>query len=373
MPAPKTITWTMDPHTNAKHVILEKYLQAWLPIMAITSERIVVLDGFAGPGEYAGGQKGSPLIALDALLNHSYEQLRDKEVVYIFVEKDEARCEHLKGVLAARTLPPRVKVHVYCGMFDETLCDLLNVLEEQNTWLAPTFAFIDPFGYSHTPMSTIARLMQHPKCEVFINFMYEEVNRFITHPNAAHQATIDRLFGTEEWRSIDWKALTPQERESAMGDLYTRQLKNAGGVRYVRSFRMVNTGNRTDYLLFFGTSHLKGLNKMKQAMWKVDDSGSYQYSDCTDSNQPTLFVFEPDFEPFRLQLLSHFSGKVVAVQDVEDYVIAETAYHSGQYKKNALKVLEKEGLVTAVAPPSGRKAGTYSDKNMRLRFANTPS
>ena len=33
MSAPKTILWAMDDHTRAKHEILRRYLDAWLPIM----------------------------------------------------------------------------------------------------------------------------------------------------------------------------------------------------------------------------------------------------------------------------------------------------------------------------------------------------
>jgi three-Cys-motif partner protein len=63
--APKDIVWPLEPHTKGKHEVLRHYLEAWFPILGFTQGRIVFIDGFAGPGEYAGGEKGSPLIALD--------------------------------------------------------------------------------------------------------------------------------------------------------------------------------------------------------------------------------------------------------------------------------------------------------------------
>jgi three-Cys-motif partner protein len=52
MAAPKTPVWSIDAHTKAKHEILRRYLQAWFPILASFSGRIIYLGGFAGPGVY---------------------------------------------------------------------------------------------------------------------------------------------------------------------------------------------------------------------------------------------------------------------------------------------------------------------------------
>lgn len=66
----KTVIWKMQPHTEMKHIILKKYLDAWLPIMANTNKKILYIDGFAGPGEYKNGEIGSPIIAINAIKNH---------------------------------------------------------------------------------------------------------------------------------------------------------------------------------------------------------------------------------------------------------------------------------------------------------------
>ena len=63
---PKDTIWPIEPHTAAKHQILRKYLDAWLPILGTYNNRMLYIDGFAGPGEYTGGEPGSPIIALEA-------------------------------------------------------------------------------------------------------------------------------------------------------------------------------------------------------------------------------------------------------------------------------------------------------------------
>jgi three-Cys-motif partner protein len=283
MSGPKTVVWALDEHTRAKHEILRRYLQGWLPIMTTYNGKIVFIDGFAGPGEYAGGESGSPIIAIDTFLNHSHQKIRDKEVIFLFIEQDKARCKHLEMLLSKRAqrhlFPTKSTYHVLQGNFNATMDDLLTGIEDKQASLAPTFAFIDPFGFSHTPMSTIKRLMDHPKCEVLITFMYEEINRFLTANYTNKETYYNELFGTTEWKDIVQVALSnkalntklsSKDRATMIHDLYQRQLKMVAGARYVRSFRMRNKHNSTDYFLFFATNNLLGMDKMKCSMCSVD-------------------------------------------------------------------------------------------------------
>jgi three-Cys-motif partner protein len=68
---PKDTLWPLDPHTLGKHLVLKAYLDAWFPIMGRWNGRILFIDGFAGPGEYKNGERGSPLIALKSLMDHA--------------------------------------------------------------------------------------------------------------------------------------------------------------------------------------------------------------------------------------------------------------------------------------------------------------
>lgn len=108
--------------------------------------------------------------------------------------------------------------------------------------------------------------------------MYEEINRFLDH--ADHQGTYDELFGTKEWRRV-LDVSNSDERRRQIHDTYLAQLQHEA--KFVRSFEMLNMGNRTDYFLFFASNNQCGLEKMKEAMWQVDKSGTFQFSDYTDA------------------------------------------------------------------------------------------
>ena len=95
-----------SPIREPKHRILTGYLDAWLPIMGTTQGRVVVVDGFAGPGRYEGGEPGSPLLMLNALLEHKAASTITAEVVYLFIEARPASATATSRLRSPPAPPP---------------------------------------------------------------------------------------------------------------------------------------------------------------------------------------------------------------------------------------------------------------------------
>jgi three-Cys-motif partner protein len=61
--------WYIKEHTRVKHEILKLYLRPWAKILGRQNKRLIILDGFAGRGEYfENGHTvvcGSPIIFMD--------------------------------------------------------------------------------------------------------------------------------------------------------------------------------------------------------------------------------------------------------------------------------------------------------------------
>src|SRR5205823_3105775 len=152
--------------------------------MGFSNDRIIFIDGFAGPGVYEGGEEGSPVIALRALLEHSAKDRFRAEVVYLLIDNDPKRVAKLKEVVAplVAALPRTCRVHVELGDCVEVLSRLLDDLDENEQRLAPAFVMLDPFGVAYTPMSMVGRLLRKPKVEIYLSFMYEAINRHLTAP-----------------------------------------------------------------------------------------------------------------------------------------------------------------------------------------------
>jgi three-Cys-motif partner protein len=322
---------------------------------------ILYIDGFAGPGEYAGGEAGSPIIALDTALG--FKPPLSAKVHFLFVEISLDRAEHLRHQVALRTLPPNFKVIVEGGATFEAAFEKRRPTFLRGGRLMPTFAFIDPFGWTGAPFSLVKQILAQRNCEVFVNFMYEEINRFISHPSQV--ANFDGFFGADEWRLCVAQS-DPRERNRLLHDLYLRQLQTQAA--FVRSFEMSNARDVTDYYLFYATNELLGLKKMKEAMWKADESGEFRFSDATDPDQLVLFEKAPNLPTLQAQIIAKFSGQQVPVGDVEKFVVVDTAFRESHYKA-ILKALEKAGALIAVNAGPGRRAGTFGDPAMLVRFA----
>ena len=185
---------------------------------------------------------------------------------FVFVEKDEERAGILREIVGSLDVPNNFRIKVNSGeSFEAAFGTILDSYQDQQ--LPPTFAFIDPFGWSGVSLSIIRDIMGNRSCEVLVNFMYEEINRFLGHPD--QERSFNRFFGTDEWRE-GIRLTDPRRRNRFLHDLYVRQLRDAAGAKYVRSFEMRNDRDVVDYYLFYATKRILGLKKMKEAMWKVD-------------------------------------------------------------------------------------------------------
>lgn len=337
MATPKDTIWEIDLHTLAKHEILRRYLGAWFPILSTYNRRVVYIDGFCGPGKYKGGEAGSPVVALKEALKHN-ERLASNQLTFLFVDERADRIVHLKNELSSFPLPSNFLVYPVTGKFECELTDLLDRLASSGAQLAPTFAFIDPFGFKGLPFSLVRRLLKNSKTEIFVNVMIGFINRFLEHPDSQIQQYIVDLFGTEEVLQIAQKS---GNRIAELRLLYQAQLSKYA--RFVRYFEMRDCHNKTIYYLFFASNHPLGHVKMKEAFWKVDTASGFCFSDATDPNQYVLFEID-ETPKLATDLANTFANQRVPVDQVQSYVEDETPFIA-THMRRALKLLEEENKI----------------------------
>ena len=348
MTAPRATVWPLGPHSLGKHRVLKEYLKAWLPILGQTQGRILFLDGFAGPGEYKRGEKGSPIIALEAFLNHSARQKITAEVKFIFIEKERGRAEHLRQLVIplAERLPAGSDAQIVCGAFDETVARELDALVDANETLAPCFAMVDPFGVRDTPMAVLRRILAHARSEVYVSVMYEYINRF--DEAAEFEAPLTSLYGCNDWKECADIADSRDRRQCFFG-LYKRQLKEAGAEQVIH-FDLYE-GSRHKYSIFHASRHALAADKMKAAIWSIDPGGSFIFRGG-QTDQLLLGVDEPNFAPLRDALRDRFGGRGwIRIEDVEEFVMSDkTDYHSSQLRTKALMPMEDVGEIEVEVP-----------------------
>lgn len=339
MAVPTSTLWPRDPHTAAKHQMLSTYLQAWFPIIGSRFPGLTYVDAFAGPGEYAGGELGSPLIALaqayrpDVRRNNCTTRL-------LFIEKQADRAQHLRALVARRypeaQRPRTVEVHMVHGSCEDRLVPMLGQIGADG---GPVFVNFNGWGVD-TPMSLVRHVSHYPSPEVLITFERQWFVRFAGKEDAPAG---DRFFGDDRWRPLASTGSAAEKKRNLIEE-YQRRLADVG-YRFSLVFEIVDEGGH-ELLLVYGTGNVRGLERMKDAMWAVDPVYGQRFRDPRDVDQLCFeFGEKADLALLKKQLLAVLAANGrTDLEALKEHVLENTVFKKPQ-APDAIDELEKERLV----------------------------
>jgi len=348
MPTPGPVPWPRPEHTGAKHDIYRLYLERWFPILLSTNgyRSATYAEGFAGPGVYEGGEPGSPVIAVQALVDTPELVNSKKQTRFIFVDDDE-RCTTRLNDELTKNFPERPRptdqmpVVIRKGTCAEALEEELT---KAHAWDQPILAVLDSFGNVPVPHRLIERLANNRASEVIVTFTPQHFIRFVTDMGP----DVDEVFGHDPaWRQV--AKLTEGEAKRRFLLTQYRKMLQATGFRYLLDFEMVDPRGASLYLVF-GTNHEQGLRKMKEAAWKVDPNFGVMFRDPRDEQNEALFVVDdPQDAPLRRLLVEELRGKDwVSVIQLRRFALFETVYRE-EHVLQALNRLRSSKTVEAQA------------------------
>jgi three-Cys-motif partner protein len=362
--------WQAEPHTIAKITILRQYLHAWFRILGktIKNQTILFVDGFAGPGSYTNYAEGSPLAALHTAQSAVADlgaNFFAKEVRCAFIEKDPKRFEVLCSSLDVEPKSSKIGVSRFQGEFEAGIKEVREKIPGPFHGQGALFVFADPFGGTGIPFTAFASCMEGQAAELLINLDADGIGRIFQANNPNREEQLTGLFGDESWRSALDASAPLAHLSLAILNLYKRRLRSLPSVNYVWSFAMRNNNDQISYHLVFASKHPLGLEKMKEAMRVIDQTGTYSFSDA-HVDQHRLFV--EDNEAHYAELLwQEFNGRNVPYADVRLYALNETPFLNA---KAMLRYLENHCKVEAkIFAGLTRKKGDFSDDKVAwLRF-----
>jgi three-Cys-motif partner protein len=354
------------PHTPGKHALLRGYLNAWIPIIASRWDRLAIVDGFASAGRYRTNEKGSPLLMVDAWRGRTDRTNLRGKPSYFFIEKNRAYAQHLQAEVGCLNPSRGETIHVWRGQYAE--CFPLVVERLRSMGCPPTFAFIDPYGYKGNPFEHVLLLRQHiTKAEALVYLPINHMARFVD--TGITTAALNRVFGGESWRAAqDQGALDATCRELVR--VFDGQMREA--FDWVTAFR-IEPKNRNDYYLFFGTNHVSGLRKMKEAMWDVDPDGGGTYAPQIpappviqesltgwDVALPAVEEVDQIAEDLLALLREEFGTHEFSIDQAETFTLCRTRYLDTRHlKKRTLSPAEKVDTLRVERPgKQGYPAGT---------------
>jgi len=348
--------WPIGLQTRVKHQLLRRYISPWMAILLNYQEKfrnggsLLYFDGFAGPGLYWKDDKklskslGSPLIVANVAKKYLREN-RNREISIICTDKDIRNVKHLNYYLGRFNLKYDQQWIAYHSEFDSSVNELLDLFEEMKFMNPPAFFFIDPFGYSGFPMTTLCKILSYPKVELFINLMISEIIRRIN--DNQFERTMSNLFGTDEYK----KAIGINDSEEKcifLRNLYCNQLRQMAGAHFAMPFR-INTprqGRKIKYFLIHASKNFKALKLMKDSMAKFS-YGDYNFEAIgIQTNQENLFE-NPEKQSLREKIRNFIDAH--GVNGVLFEVIERWAYETtngiGRTIIEELRILEENKLI----------------------------
>jgi len=115
MPEQREIPWVIEEHTRVKHQLLEDYVTVWMAIMFSQQarinhkQRLIYIDGFAGPGVYWDDVTktalipGSPVIVAQKA-NGFIEKDNTREIVIQGIDNNQKQQVQLQGAIFQQLL-----------------------------------------------------------------------------------------------------------------------------------------------------------------------------------------------------------------------------------------------------------------------------
>ena len=337
-------------HSEAKISLLKEYLNAYIPIISHDgyTKIIYFADVFCGPGMYAEGKAGSPVVIARALSSLHQTVPNAPKTSLMANDKDEFNIATVESYVR-----PLANKHPKLSLETSSLDGkkVIELLKQQNIPVdQKRFLFIDPFGYKDIHVADLLDLMKGKQTELLLfqpsSFMF----RF------SEKGTPESLSGflSELSNGDDWPAGL-----DIFGYVnYVRVLfqERFGREYFVDSFT-IQKDQKSVFCLFFFTPHIRGFEKMLEAKWRLNTATGRGWHFNEASNADPLFSLVAQTSELEI-VLEHLLQGGDEVSNVEIY---ETSLRSGFLPKHAndiLKSWQKTHRIE-VLPAQTRKGAFY--------------
>lgn len=259
------------PWSVIKDQVLGSYITPYMAKVNKLGKKILLIDGFAGPGVFEDGKAGSPMIlcaAAEKFANNNYQA--------IFVNKKLEFHTKLRNVLEKAGY--NKSTLTVLGDTLEILPTLPALLSDQTVFLyldpfGPTgspFSLIEPFLRRNTNYSTEIVIMMHmPAMHRFASWKAVNEGRENEDQIQKNLQKMNETFGDENWKSIMWRSdISAEEKEFALIKSYQNKLSTY--LPYTGSCPVREGYNtRIKYFIVFASRHPHAMVLMHDAMMRA--------------------------------------------------------------------------------------------------------
>lgn len=306
----------IQPHSVAKHRILQSYLAAYFQTLVSSPKqdvlRLTLVDGFAGGGLYVHNDtralvKGSPFICLNAtkeadfLLNKDRRKPVHLDVSYFFVESDRDAHLHLDKVLRNEGYGSLLgnTIHLRHATFQNEADEIIEFIKEKSPRNGRSIFILDQYGYTDVPTKLIQNIFRNlASAEVILTFGVDSLLNFagdkgltkellnqIGVPDVLQGRTVEEIKSSER----DWRLFI---QSSLYGKLVTQC-----GAKHYTPFFIRNSKGHGDYWLIHLSQHHRARDVMTEVHW--DNNNSFIHYGGPGLNMFHIVGYDPDHDSAR--------------------------------------------------------------------------
>lgn len=297
--------------TLVKHQMLRRYLGPAARIIGFAYSSFVYVDCCSGPWNTATDDLSdtSFAIALQELRSaRKFLAEHDRSVQFrcLFLEQNEVAYERLQRFCKSVR---DIEITALPGDFTEQTDEILRFVSERRGSFP--FFFIDPTGWSPIAIRRIEPLLVTKPSEVLINFMTSHIKRFL------ESSDFEVKFGPDYMLKV--MGQTGQQRDDLAAYSFADEIRKY--YPYTSTSVVLNPlRDQTHFHLIYGTRHLKGVEKFKEAekscfgFMQAVRIDAQQRHCATEFDQGVLFDLRPIQDRYLQGLRRHYLSQ--ALQEV---------------------------------------------------------
>ncbi|NER98335.1 MAG: three-Cys-motif partner protein TcmP [Symploca sp. SIO1B1] len=285
----------IDIHTEAKHQILEEYIENLIITLVKKSQygerTFTFIDGFCGGGIYKKDNNywaGSPIRIIKAVRSGYLKSKRklSLNVKFIFIDSKKAHLACLKNYSMEKFGLGELideHPHEFNSEFGKLVeqCEFISgdfemkvryCIYTVNQRKGHSFFLLDPFGWSYISMSSIRAINALSGSEILYTYMIKDLKRFVIGKHGKDALTFNKLLEADGYyESVDLKKLNEVDEQRYLRNESLRLFRDKGQVKYAHTFSLIPQGHIVvSYYLMHFSQNLTALQVMREALWKYN-------------------------------------------------------------------------------------------------------
>lgn len=327
-------------HTKYKIQYVSEYAKNWAYVSSNNmSTNINFIDCMCNAGIYKDGDFCSAIEVLKIFRECAYKY-PEKRYNLFLNDYDDNKIRIIKNVCSNLYASYPSNLHIYYDTKDvnDYLYDVKKVNKELFTFPSMTLLYVDPYNFHAVKIQSVVDFIKNTYCELLFNLFTSDFNR-----NKLDAGIIEVLGGNYDIKNIEGLVEHIIQRFSV------------GKMKFFLSYPFRQQKNVELYQIFFASPNEKGLDKLKEALWKVFQGTDYYKTDLTrESGQLSLFSNE-DTQDMAAKghsqeiidkLIQTYSKQEVGYEAISNFVTMRSLLKSTQIINYIIKPLLKNNILT---------------------------